>query len=158
MLEQRSVAFGDGEITIESLPATKSLELFAELMHIAGGLGQGIKDVPSTAEDLKKFGEMLDMGAMVQGLFERVDPEKTPALVKRIVKDSMPKWRDKPSTEFEDWYEDRFSRGHADLVKLLYAIFEWNYGDPIAWIKKALAKFETEEVQASETGEEEPSK
>ena len=150
MLDQKDVQIGDDVFLIESLPATKSLALLAELSIIAGGMGMGITDLPSNTDEIAKA---FNLGAMVQGLMSKIDPVKTPALIKRIIQDSLPKYRDGGGPNaFDDWYEDRFSRGVHDQAMLLYAIFEWNYGDPIEWVKKTLANLPQKE-SASENGQ-----
>ncbi len=155
MIAQKTVTIGEEAFRIESLPSTQALSLLAELAGIASGLGMGIKDLPSSMDEVNEaLAKTIDLGAMVQGLFAKIDPVKTPALIKRIIRDSLPIWNDKPG--FDDWYDDRFSRGVHDLMALLYAIFDWNYGDPLEWVKKTVAKL-PKTALAWESGREEQS-
>lgn len=137
MLDQNDVQIGSDTLRIESLPATKALTLLAELTAIASGVGAGISDLPSSLNEIEKA---FNLGKMLEGLLSKIDPEKTPVLIKRIIRDSLPVWNDQVPSAFDDWYDNRFSRKLDDLGILLFAIFEWNFGDPVDWVKKILAK------------------
>ncbi len=152
MLEQKEVQIGSEKMVIESLPATKALNLLARLMRIAGGAGKGVSDLPNTVGDIEKD---LHVGAMIQGVLEQVDPSDTPVLIKGIVQESLPVWRDKPG--FSEWYENRFSRRFDDLLVLLKEILEWNYGEAAALAKKLLAGALSSKEEESPAGSSVPS-
>lgn len=160
MLEQKTIAIGESSYTIESLPATEALALLAELSDMLGGLGEGVKDIPSARTEISSaiMSGSLDLGQMLQGLLKKLDPEKTPALIKRITKSSIKKWQDADDTAYNDWYENHFSRKQVEQFQLLYAILEWNYGDSVDWIKKMLVKVLTIPAgEESEAGSQEQS-
>lgn len=135
-VEQTIVQLGEDEVRIESLPATEQLRLLIKLSKIAGGVGKGIKDIPQNTEELE---QVLDLGAMIQGLLDKVEPDEVVKLIRDILRKSVVQWPGGPALPFGDWYEHRFSRHMSDQFMLLKAVFEWNYGDFVVWIKKHLA-------------------
>lgn len=136
MLDQTTVTIGDDEITIESLPATPALQLLTKTIRIVGGVGKGIKDFPSTKAEFEKLGKELEkhlhLGDMLDGFIERLDSDELPKLIKKVVKDSLPIYRDKKGA-FDPWYENRFSKDLPGLFTLLFEIYRFNYGEPVAW-------------------------
>jgi len=141
MLEQTTVTVGDDLMTIESLPATPALQLLTRTVRIVGGVGKGIKDFPSSQAEFKalssKLEEHLHLGNMLDGLIERLDSKELPEMLKGIVRDSLPRFRDAPKKgegSFDDWYEDRFSRNLPELFALLFEIYKHNYGEPFEWL------------------------
>ncbi len=137
MLEQTTVMVGGEAMQIESLPATRALQVLTKTIKIAGGLGAGVKDLPSSAAEAKAMGKKLadhlDLGGMVGGLLDRLDETEHPKFIKNLVRESMPKYRDHHEV-FEGWFNDRFSRGTGDLFALLIHIYKWNYGDAFSWV------------------------
>lgn len=135
MIEQRQVVVGGEDFLLESLPATKALVLLAKVCKIIGGLGKGVKDVPSGAkstEDLKsQISEALHVGQMVEGFLEKLDPKEAPDLIRNILRDSLACKRDKypHPKQWDDWYENRFASRLGDIIQLLTHIFQLNYGD-----------------------------
>ena len=164
MLEQDTVIVGEDSFVIESLPATRALQLLTRVVKIAGGLGHGVTDMPSSLTEAKELGKELEkhmnLGAMLEGFLENLDVQEHPNLVKAIIKESLPVWRDRPKTgenSFDEWYENRFSRGINDQFVLLYHIFKWNYGDPAEWFSGFFAKAQVPET-VSTPGRKKPSK
>jgi hypothetical protein len=141
MIEQIDVTVGDETMRITSLPATQALQLLAQLTKVVGGIGDGIADIATKASEV---GESMHAGRMVQGLLAKIDAEEAPKLIKAVLKDSLvlPNFEGKDAeARFSTWYEDRFSGSDMpDLVTLLSAIFIHNYGDPVVWIKKGMAR------------------
>lgn len=140
MLDQTTVIIGDDEVTIESLPCTPALQLLTKTIRIVGGVGKGIKDFPSNKAEFEKLGKELEshihLGNMVDGLIERLDSDELPKLIKDTVKASLPLYRDRPAkgeNSFEEWYENRFSKDVSGLFTLLFEIYKFNYGEPVAW-------------------------
>ena len=142
MLDQITVTISGEEFQIESLPATAALQLLTKTIGIIGGMGKGVTDFPSSAKEFKDLGKDLDkylhFGSMVEGLIDRLDSDEVPELIKKTVRASLPKWRDKtgPVTQegtFEYWFENRFSKDFGDLFTLLFEIYKYNYGEPVEW-------------------------
>ncbi len=138
MIEQITIDVGGEAMTITSLPATKALSVLARLTKMAGGIFEGIKDIPSKSEE---FADTLHVGKMMEGLLGHLDPETTPTFLRELVRSSL-KAPYNEGKAFDEWYEGRFSRRFDDLTVLLVAIFTHNYGDPVAWAKKAWARAE----------------
>ena len=149
MIETKDVVIGDDTMTIRSLPATRALSIAARLLKVMGGIGMGMKDFTLKPEE---FAEAFHMGNMMQGLIQNIDADGAPELIRQVVRESLVSPSFEPSAtkketnmegaeqRFNEWYDDRFSRGLDDLLALLYEIFSWNYGDPVDWIKKTLAR------------------
>lgn len=135
-IESKDITIGDVTYKIESLPATEGLKVLARITKLAGGVGDGVRDIPETPEEVS---EVFDFGAMVQGVLERIDVDTTPTLIKNIIRQSLPQHRGKKPVEFDTWYEFEFSRNFMHQFELLVAIFEWNYGDALVWLKKTFA-------------------
>ena len=140
MLDQTTVFIGEDEITIESLPATAALQLLTKTIRIVGGAGAGIEDFPTTKEELaklgEKLGEYLHLGNMIDGVIGRLDSDEFPKLIKDTVEASLPVFRDrdkKGEGNFNDWFENRFSKDLPDLFALLFEIYKYNYGEPMEW-------------------------
>lgn len=141
MLEQTTVNIGGDDIVIESLPATAALQLLTKTVRIVGGAGKGLKDFPSSKEELARMGkdlsESLHLGSMIEGLIDRLDSTEFPNLIKETVKASLPLFRDrvkKGEGSFDDWFENRFSKDLKGLFQLLFEIYKYNYGEPMEWI------------------------
>lgn len=160
MLEQKTVTVGDDALVIESLPATRALQVLAKTARIAGGFGRGIKDMPSSLQELKNLGRDLEkylhLGDMLEGFLERLDDEDAPGFIKSIVLESLPAYRDRSKKDFDDWYEYRFSREPAALLTLLGEIYRWNYGDSFEWLFSFFAAAQ-ERGEDPAPGQQEPS-
>lgn len=137
MLTQLKVQVGDEELIITSLPATAAIRYAAKITKIVSGAGRGVKDIPTSAEEAS---EALHVGAMLQGIMANIDEDEATDLIKNIIRQSLlrPNFVDQSPQDFEDWFDDRFSKGLDQLMDLLQAIIAHNYGDPMVWLKKAM--------------------
>lgn len=135
-LEQADVIIGEDSILIESLPASDALKLLTKTIRIVGGMGKGIKDFPKSKAEFDALGKELEkhlhLGNMIEGLIDRLDSDELPKMVKGIIKDSLPGWRDKQS-KFDGWYEERFSNDLPGLLLLLVEIYKFNYKELFSW-------------------------
>ena len=141
MLSQITVTIGDDKILIESLPATPALQLLTKTIRIVGGVGNGISDFPSNRAEFEKlsveFEKNMHLGKMIEGLIDRLDSDALPKLIKGIVRDSLPMYRDGkgPGEQtFDEWYENRFSKDLPGLFALLVEIYKFNFGEPMVWV------------------------
>lgn len=135
-IRQKQVQVKDQTITIETLPATEGLALAAAIARILAGAGAGVKDIPTS---LKELPEALHVGRLVQGILDRMDPESLPAFLKKIVRQSLPEFRDKPDAVFDEWYEDGFAGNLSSLSGLVWEILDLNFKDVLDLLTKKLA-------------------
>lgn len=145
MIEPKTITVGGEDIIIQSLPATRALSTLATLTKILGGAGKGIQDFPSMANELRDAlsGGTLHLGKMMEGVLDQIDPDITSEFIKTVVRASVPTFEgDGAEGRFDAWYESKFSRGLDDLFFLLKEIFVHNFGDPVEWIKKTMARAE----------------
>ena len=161
MLEQTDVVIGDDEIKIESLPATRALQVLTKTAKIVGGVGHGMQDFPSSLRELKEKGieEYLHLGKMMEGLLDRLDDGELPKFIKGLIEESLPAYRDRPKKgegSFDYWYENRFSRDPRGLFALLTEIYRWNYGETFEWLSDFFSKAQ-EPKQDPAPGLKEPS-
>lgn len=144
MLSQRQVSVGADDFTLQQYPTTKALSYGIAIGKIAGAmLADGLDpDLSEAAQDDILAG--LDSGGMVRGLLSQIDQEKTPQLIKSMLRDAIVAYTVEGTTRtaWDDaWYEARFGGALDDLVELLMAVFEDNFVDVVALVKKkALGK------------------
>ena len=151
MLTQRAVIFTADEITIQQYTTTKALRYGTTIGKLAGamlaaGLEGDLKepDENDAVEGVVVEDDLLDKmnaGKMIEGLLTQVDDEATPELIKSMLKDAVVlyKWQGVMATKWSDeWFDDRFAGNLGDLFTLLMAIFEDNFGQAIALIKKKM--------------------
>ncbi len=157
MLEQTTVTVGGEAMQIESLPATRALQVLTKTIKIIGGVSAGVKDLPSSAAEAKAMGkklaEYLSLGGMVGGLLDHLDETEHPQFIKNLVRESMPKYRNHHQV-FDEWFENRFSRGTGDLFALLIHIYKWNYEDVFSWVSDFFEVAPTEEDTPPASGPE----
>lgn len=144
MLSQRTVTLGNevpgtDEVTIRQYPTSKSLKYGTSIGKIAGAmLASGLEGgLSEAAEDDILAG--MNAGKLVEGLLSQIDEQRTPKLILAMVRDAVVVYQveGKNVTEWRDaWYEDRFAGALGDLVTLLVAIFEDNFGQAIEVVKK----------------------
>ena len=146
MLSQRTVTLGSevpgtDEVTIRQFPTSLSLKYGMHIGKLAGamlshGLDGDLSQGPS--DDIL---EDLNAGKMVEGLLTQIDEEKTPKLIKQMIRDAVVAYQVEGVnvTEWRDaWFEDRFAGCLGDLATLLVAIFEDNFGQAIDLVKKKM--------------------
>lgn len=154
MLSQRSVTLGSDEVTIRQYPTSKSLKYGTHLGKIAGAMLAGGLDGDMSGEAEEDILAAMDAGKVVEGLLKQIDEERTPKLILDMVRDAVVAYQveGKTVTDWRDaWYEDRFAGALGDLVTLLVAIFEDNFGQAIEVVKKKLGG------RAGTTGQSSPS-
>lgn len=140
MIETKTLKIGEDKFAIQSLPATRALTVAAKLAKVAGGAGKGMSDFTLKIEEIS---DAFHVGSMVQGVLQNIDADGAPELIRQLVRESLvtPLFEgDGAEQRFTEWYELRFSRELQDLMVLLYEIFAHNYGDPLEWAKKGLAR------------------
>ena len=144
MIEAKVLKIGKDSFTINSLPATRALVIGAKLAKIVGGVGKGVSDLTLNP---KEFAEAFHIGNMLQGVLQNIDADGAPELIRDIVRESLvvPQFEGEidnigPEQRFQEWYDNRFSKELNDLAVLLYEIFYHNYGDPVAYVKKIIAR------------------
>lgn len=140
MITTKEVQIGKDEFSIQSLPATRALQIAAKLTKVVGGAGMGIKDFTLKVEELP---EAVHLGKVVQGILQNIDADGAPELIRSVVRETLvkPNFEGEGGEEkFIAWYENRFAGELQDLAALLYEIFSHNYGDPWEWVKKVMAQ------------------
>ncbi len=146
-LAQRDIEIGGETFVIGKLPTSDALRFGVILGRIfgsviAGGLSKGIdpgmapEEGAEEEEEFIDILEQMDIGKMVEGLMVHMDERKIPRLIQEMVEKSvhLPKYS-------EVWYETRFAGELGDLIELLTAIFEDNFGGAIETAKKKFPEF-----------------
>ena len=148
MLEQKTITVGGDDFVLEQLPTTPALKYAIALGKIFGTMLAGGFDIPDFDEDKDTF-DQLNAPKMITGLLSQLDAEKTPELIKSMIRDSLkdPKWSN-------DWYERRFSGELGDLTKLLTHILQDNFGDVLEIAKKKLQEVPITRPKSSDSGTE----
>ena len=148
MLEQKTITIGGDDFVLEQLPTTPALKYAIALGKIFGTMLAGGFDIENFDEEKDTF-DQLNASKMVTGLLSQLDAEKTPELIKSMIKDSLkePKWSN-------DWYERRFSGELGDLTKLLTHILQDNFGDVLEIAKKKLQAVPITRPKSSDSGTE----
>ncbi len=154
MLSQRQISVGADDFTLTQFPTTKALRYGIALGKIAGAmLADGLDtDLAEDAQDDVLAG--LDAGGMVRGLLSQIDEQKTPELIKSMLRDALVTYtfQGKTRTEWDDqWYENRFAGALDELVELLTAVFEDNFVAVIDVVKKKVGMSRVTSVQSSES-------
>ena len=129
MLEQKTIQIGGTEILIQQLGTSLALKHSVILGQLFGGLSQGIesKGKDSVAD------WNIDFGKTVDGLLSRLDPEKSPVWIYELVQQSVIK------PDFTDtWFQKTFSGELENLLLLLKAILEHNYGGLLEYVGKKI--------------------
>lgn len=149
MLDQRDIEIGGEKFVIGKLPTSDALKYGIILGRIigsvlAGGLeGMNLDDLDDSEPEEGEEGELdfdladhMDPSKMIEALLTHMDERKVPALIQELVEKSvaLPKY----STE---WYDTRFAGKLPDLLELLTAIFEDNFGGVIEAGKKKFQEF-----------------
>ena len=160
-LDQRNIEIGGEQFVIGKLPTSDALRFGVIIGRIfgsviSGGLEDDLNDDQEDQEDetvvVDLFAKM-NVSRMIDGLMGHMDERKVPALIKEMVSKTiyLPKYS-------EPWYESRFAGNLDDLMELLTAIFEDNFGGAIETAKKkfqGLGQTTSEkslELQAGENG------
>lgn len=148
MLENKTITIGGDDFVLEQLPTTPALKYAIALGKIFGTMLAGGFDIENFDEEKDTF-DQLNASKMVTGLLSQLDAEKTPELIKSMIRDSLlsPKWSN-------DWYERRFSGELADLTQLLTHILQDNFGDVLEIAKKKLQAVPITRPKSSDSGTE----
>lgn len=145
MLSQRTIVVGGDEFILSQYPTTPAIKYGVSISKIigsmlAGGLAgdgtlQGEGEFSMTNED------DMDLSGMVTGLLTQIDEERTPELIKSMLKDAIVcyTWDGKQCTAWnEEWYETRFAGALEDIVELLVYIIEDNFLEAVLTAKKKM--------------------
>lgn len=156
MLDQRDIEIGGEKFVIGKLPTSDALKYGIILGRIvgsvlAGGLegrdlggeepeedeepGEGPEEDEEGKLDFD-LADQMDVSKMIEALMVHMDERKVPALIQKLVEKSvaLPKYS-------PEWYETRFAGKLPDLLELLTAIFEDNFGGVIEAGKKKFQGF-----------------
>ena len=89
MLTQRTIAVGEDDFTLLQFPTTKALKYGISIGKIAGAMLAGGLDADLAGEAEDDLLAGLDAGKMVEGLLSQIDEERTPKLIKAMLRDAL---------------------------------------------------------------------
>lgn len=147
MLEQKSVSLGSGEIVIQQLGTTLALKHSVILGNLFGGAAQGVESYSTKIENWN-----INFGRIISGMIDQLDPEKSPAWIKELVQQSVIQ-----PTFTDDWFDITFSGNLEELMELLKAILEFNYGGLIEYARKKIEAAFTSDISSEKESEPESS-
>ncbi len=141
MLEQKTVLIGDVEITIQQLGTSKALKHSIILGQLFGGVSQGIASQGKTTfQDWD-----IDFGRMIDGILSKLDSEKSPAWIKELIKESVIQ-----PAYTQDWFDITFSGSLENLLELVKAILEQNYGGLFEYARKKIGMVSISDTSSTE--------
>ncbi len=143
-LEQKTVSLSFGDVMIQQLGTSKAIKYSVAMSKVVGGMAHGVKTMGET----NVLNWDVDVGKVVTGLVEQLDQDATPALLKSLVRDSLiqPQWND-------TWFEATFSGSLDQLVELIKAILEFNYGGLVEHLRKKIPGTSASSLGQAETTE-----
>lgn len=132
MLQDKELIYEKaGTLRIKQLPTSKALRYSVALGKIAVPIADSLG---FTDSGNGKAQISLDAVGIVHSLMGALDEEKTPALIRDLVRDSVivPDWGD------GTWYESRFGANFQELFKLVEEIIRFNYGGALELLGKTM--------------------
>ena len=123
MLEQTTIKVGDDEFVLQQFSTTVGLRYAVQVGRIFGTMIAGGFEGVEIVEG-KDIAEQRDPSKMITGLLSQLHDERTPKLIKSMLKDALvkPNWDD-------TWFETRFAGKLGDLTELLMVVLMDNFGD-----------------------------
>lgn len=139
MLNQREINISGEKFVLQQFQTTKALKYGVAVGKIVGAVLAGgfAGDLPE--DDQGDLLDDLDVSKMIEALISNLHEDRTPALIKSMLRDSLSlyTYNGELLTEWNEvWFETRFAGKLGDLMQLLTAIFEDNYGEAIEVAKK----------------------
>ena len=115
MLEQKEVTVGGRQYVLQQLPTTQGIQVAVTIGLLIAGAAEGF-DVIEAADGLT-----MNPARVVAGVLKRTSPQETPAMLKKLVTDSVIK-----PDMVGDAYESAFAGRYDDLYDLVAEILAFN--------------------------------
>ena len=131
MLEQTTIKVGDDEFVLQQFSTTVGLRYAVQVGRIFGTMIAGGFEGVEIVEG-KDIAEQLDITKMITGLLSQLHDERTPELIKSMLKDAIKTYQVKGVTKTawdNAWYETRFAGKLGGLTELLMVVLMDNFGD-----------------------------
>jgi hypothetical protein len=115
VLEQKEVTVGGKQYVLQQLPTTHGIQVAVTIGLLIAGAAEGF-DIIEAADGLT-----MNPARVVAGVLKRTHPEQTPALLKKLVTESV--IRPEMSSDF---YEMTFAGHYDDLYDLVAEVLSFN--------------------------------
>ena len=139
MLDQTTIKLGDDEFVLMQFPTSVALKYAVQVGRIFGTMIAGGFDGVDL-DDSQDIMDQLDISKMLTGLLSQMHDERTPALIKNMLKDSIVKYVNEEgltTTAWDNaWYESRFAGKLGDMAQLLMVVLTENFADVLTIAKK----------------------
>jgi hypothetical protein len=133
MLKEQEILINDTEYRIKQLLFSKRTALKIRFLKLIGGASGALTSLINGHGNLMDAD--VDLGAAVEGILDKLDPEETPKFIKETIQSCTisPLGLDK-SENFEVHFGDHYE----DYIPLLVEIIKLNFGGMVADLKKKL--------------------